>query len=195
MKTPTSLHRSLAIVGLAAALTLGACSTSAAPAATTSPSPIGSAPPSPVQPTPSDVTGGGSSAGNPGTGIGGPVDPAPADPGTGQPKLIVARPGQLNPRPLPAARLESSVDGHRILIKATWWSGVEPCNVLDSVKVERSGFNIAISLIEGTSDLNAMCIEIAMQKATIIDLGDLQPGTYTITSPGGDAPPITVTVS
>jgi hypothetical protein len=194
MKTPSSLHRSLAIVGLAAALTLGACASSAAPAATSSPSATGSPSVSPAQPSPSDVTGGGSS-GDLGTGIGGPVDPAPPDPGTGQATLVVARPGQLNPRRLPATVLEASVDGHRVLVKATWWSGVEPCYVLDSVKVDRSGFDIAITLIEGSSDLNAMCIEIAMQKATIVDLGELEPGTYTISSPGGSAPPVTVTVS
>ena len=34
-----------------------------------------------------------------------------------------------------------------------------------------------------------------MQKATIVDLGELEPGTYTITSPGGDAAPLSVTVS
>ncbi len=108
---------------------------------------------------------------------------------------MIARPGQLNLRPLSAMLLEATVDGRRVLVKATWWSGVEPCNVLDSVKVDRSGFDIAITLIEGTGDPNAMCIEIAMQKATIIDLGELEPGTYTITSPGGEATPVTVTVS
>jgi hypothetical protein len=117
------------------------------------------------------------------------------DGGPGQPTLVIAKPGQLNPRPIPAATLEASVDGRRVLVKATWWSGVEPCYVLDSVKVDRAGFEIAITMIEGTSDPNAACIEIAMQKATIVDLGELEPGTYTITSPGGEAPPITVTVS
>jgi hypothetical protein len=183
MKTPASLYRPVAIVGLVAALTLGACASGAAPAASASP------------PAPTSVPGGGSSSGDPGTSIGSGVNPVPVDPGAGQPTLVVARPGQLNPRPLPAAMLEASVDGRHVLVKATWWSGVEPCNVLDSVKVERSGFDIAITLIEGTSDLKAICIEIAMQKATIVDLGELEPGTYTITSPGGDAAPLTITIA
>lgn len=191
MKTFASLYRPVAIVGLVAALTLGACASSAAPAATSSPS--GSVSPSAGAPT--SVPGGGGSSGDPGTGIGSGVNPGPVDPGAGQPTLVVARPGQLNPRPLPAAMLEASVDGRHVLVKATWWSGVEPCNVLDSVKVERSGFDIAITLIEGTSDVKAICIEIAMQKATIVDLGELEPGTYTITSPGGDAAPLTITVA
>ena len=190
MNTPTRLHRPLALVALATVLTIGACAGAAAPAASSSPPP---ASPSPSAPT--DLPGGGGSSGDPGTGIGGPVDPGPVDPGTDKAKLVIPKPGQLNPRPLPAATLEATVDGRRVLVKATWWSGVEPCYVLDSVKVERSDNEIAITLIEGSSDLNAACIEIAMQKATIVDLGELEPGTYTISSPGGDATPVIVTVS
>ena len=83
----------------------------------------------------------------------------------------------------------------RVLVKATWWSGIEPCNVLDSVKVERSGSDIEITLIEGTGDPNAICIEIAEQKATIVDLGELEPGTYRISSPGGDATPVVIVIT
>jgi hypothetical protein len=190
MKTPSSLHRPLVLAGLATVLTLGACASGAAPAASsaTSPSPSPSAPAA-------VPGGGGGSPGDPGTGIVVPVDPIPVDPGSGQPTLVIARPGQLNPRPLPASKLEATVDGRRVLVKATWWSGVEPCYVLDSVKVERSGSDIAITLIEGMGDPGAACIEIAMEKATIVDLGELEPGTYTISSPGGEATPVTVTVS
>jgi hypothetical protein len=192
MNTPL---RSLVLALLAAVLTIGACASGAAPAASPSISPPSppSASPSPSAPT--DLPGGGGSSGDPGTGIGGPVDPAPVDPGTAQAKLVIPKPGQLNPRPLPAATLEAPVDGRRVLVKATWWSGIEPCNVLDSVKVDRSGTDIAITLIEGTGDPNAICIEIAMQKATIVDLGELEPGTYTISSPGGDATPVVITIS
>lgn len=190
MNTPTGLRRPLVLAALGAVLTLGACASGAAPASSSSPP---SASPSPTNAT--DLPGGGGSSGDPGTGIGGPVDPGPVDPGTGQAKLVIPKPGQLNPRPLPAATLEATVDGRRVLVKATWWSGVEPCYVLDSVRVERSDNDIAITLIEGTGDQNAICIEIAMQKATIVDLGELEPGIYTISSPGGDATPVTVTVS
>jgi hypothetical protein len=193
MKTPTGLPRPLVLVALATVLTIGACASGAAPAASSPPSSPPSASPSPSAPT--DLPGGGGSSGDPGTGIGGPVDPGPVDPGTGQAKLVIPKPGQLNPRPLPAATLEATVDGRRVLVKATWTSGVEPCNVLDSVVVDRAGTDIAITIVEGTSDPNAMCIEIAMFKATIVDLGELEPGTYTISSPGGEAQPITVTVS
>ena len=190
MKTPFFLHRPLVLAGLAAMLTVGACAGAAAPAASSAP-PSASPPPSASAALP----GGGGSSGDPGTGVGAPIDPAPVDPATGQPTLVVAKPGQLNPRPLAASKLEATVDGRRLLVKVTWTSGVEPCNVLDSVVVDRSGTDIAITIVEGTSDPNAMCIEIAMFKATIVDLGELEPGTYTIASPGGDARPIVVTVS
>jgi hypothetical protein len=88
------------------------------------------------------------------------------------------------------------VNGHHVLIRVTWWSGVEPCNVLDSVMVERSATTITIQLIEGTGDASVACIEIAQQKATIVDLGDLDPGTYTVSAlGGGDAVPVTVKVN
>ena len=179
MKTPSRLHGPLILAGLAAVLTLGACAAAAAPSTSPAPSASPPASPSPVLP------GGGGSSGDPGTGIGAPVDPAPVDPGMGQPTLVVAKPGQLDPRPLPASKLEATVDGRRVLVKATWTSGVEPCNVLDSVVVDRSGTDISITIVEGPRDPNAMCIEIAMFKATIVDLGELEPGAYTISSPGG----------
>jgi hypothetical protein len=186
-------------IGMLAVLILAACSGAAAPSGPAGP--IDSSPSAALPSTdPSGAAGGGSS-GDPGqtdpnVPIGGPVDPAPVDPGLGQAKLVIPRPGRLNPRPVGATKLEPAVDGHHVLIKVTWWSGVEPCNVLDSVKVDRSGTAITIQLIEGSNDVNAICIEIAQQKATIVDLGELEPGTYTISAAGnGDAVPVTVTVS
>jgi hypothetical protein len=132
--------------------------------------------------------------GDPGTGIGAPVDPTPVDPDAGQPKLVVAKPGQLNPHPVAPQTLQASVDRRHVLVKVSWYSGIEPCDVLDSVKVERSGTTIALTVIEGSSDPNGICAEIAMLKATIVDLGDLDPGTWTITAPNSKAAPITVTI-
>ena len=117
------------------------------------------------------------------------------DPGLGEPKLVVARPGQLNPHPVGATLLEPSVEGRRVLVKITWYSGVEPCHVLDSVDVDQGGNEFVLTIIEGTSDPNAMCIEIAELKATIVDLGELEPGDYSIRAGEGEAPPIPVRVS
>ena len=38
------------------------------------------------------------------------------------------------------------------------------------------------------------CIDIARDTATLVDLGVLAPGTYTVRASTGDAPPIVVTV-
>jgi hypothetical protein len=81
------------------------------------------------------------------------------------------RPGQLNPRSVGATLLEPSVDGRRVLVKVSWYSGVEPCNVLDSIKVDRGGNEFVLTIIEGSGDMNAVCIEIALYKAAIVDLG------------------------
>ena len=197
MTTPTVLRP--VVIGLLAVLLLGGCGGAAAPSG--SPAAIDPSPPA-ASPSsdPSGNTGGGA-PGNPGqtdpdSPVGGIVKPAPVDPGFGQPKLVIPRPGQQNPRPVGAASLEPAVTGHHVLVKVTWWSGVEPCNVLDSVIVERSGTNITIQLIEGTGDANTICIEIAEQKATIVDLGELDPGSYTISAGGnGDATAVTITIS
>jgi hypothetical protein len=195
MNTPTAF-RSVAL-GLLAVLALGACSATATPSGSAGPSDS----PSAAVPSSAPSDSGGGSAGDvgqtdPSAPTGGVIDPTPIDPGLGQAKLVIPRPGQLNPRPVGAAGLEPAVTGHHVLVKVTWWSGVEPCNVLDSVLVDRSGTDITIQLVEGASDANAICIEIAAQKATIVDLGELDPGTYTIRAGGnGDAKPVTITVS
>lgn len=199
MTTPTGFRH--VVLGLLAVLLLGACSSAAAPSSTSPPIAASSSAPAPT----SDPgrNSGGSAPGNPGQAdptapIGGIVNPTPVDPGLGQPKLVIPRPGQLNPRPVGAANLQPAVNGHHVLVKVTWWSGIEPCSVLDSVNVERSGTTITIHLIEGTGDASAICIDIAEQKATIVDLGELDPGIYTISNGGkGDllAAPVTITVS
>jgi len=196
MTTPTGFRS--VVLGLLAVLLVGACSSAAAPSNPSSP--VGPTPSAPAPSSDPSESGGGGAPGDPGqtdpsVPVGGIVNPTPVDPGLGQPKLVIPRPGQLNPRPVGAASLEPAVNGHHVLVKITWWSGVEPCNVLDSVKVERSGTAITIQLIEGSGDAHAICIEIAEQKATIVDLGELEPGTYTISAGGkGDATPVTITV-
>jgi hypothetical protein len=176
-------------ITLIVGLLLGACSSAAGPTPSPSPSfPAGS-------PIASDTVGNGAS-GDPGTGGSGPaIDPVPIQPGLNEPALVIARPGQQNPHPVAATSLEPNVSGRRVVVKLTWYSGVEPCNVLDSVKVDQAGGEIILTIIEGSSDQNAACIEIAQLKMTIVDLGELEPGQYTISSPGGEAKPVVVTVN
>ena len=159
MNTPSNLHRPLVLAALAAVLTIGACAGGAAPAPSSSPS----SPPS-ASPAPSAPGGGGSSPGDQGRSS---VSRAIRDrsiPAPASRKFVIPKPGQLNPRIPPASSLEASVDGKRVLVKVRWTSGVEPCYVLDSVKVVRVATDIAITLVEGSSDANAICIEIAMRR-------------------------------
>jgi hypothetical protein len=192
MPTINRGHRPLLVpILLAVALTVGvACSSAAAPSrsgAATSPSAS--------EPSPGGSEPGGGSTGDPGTGIALPIDPTPIDPAAGQPTLVVPKPGRLNPHPVAPQTLQASVDGRHVLVKITWASGIAPCSVLDSVKLERSGTTIALTVIEGADQLDVACAELAMLKATIVDLGELDAGTWTITATNSDAAPIEVTIS
>lgn len=186
--------RPLLTLALAAVIGLTACAGAAAPSTPPSANPAASQPPS-TDPTNAVDPGGAGSAGDPGSGVGVlPVDPTPVDPNAGEPQLVRAVPGRANPHPAAPIKLEASVDGRHVLVKITWYGGVEPCSALDSVTVERSGMDIAVTPIEGANDPDAMCIEIAVLKATIVDLGDLEPGTWRISSPGSEAPPVVITI-
>ena len=184
--------RPFLLTAAALAVALAACSGGAAPSAsapaTASPSPTS------IPSVDGGAGGGGSSDGNVGSGGGVIVDPTPVDPAAGEPAIVMPKPGQKNTHPVAPTSLQASINGRHALVKVSWWSGVEPCNVLDSVRVERSGSDIAITIIEGSSDLDAMCIEIAQLKATIVDLGDLEPGSYTISAPKSEATPVQITI-
>lgn len=173
------------------AIVVGACSAGAAASPS---SPPASAPPSASPGGSTGGDGGSGASGQPGVGIDLPAIPWPGDPSLGEPTIVVANPGRLEPHPIGATRIEARVTGHNVVLRLTWWSGVEPCSVLDSVGVVRTGNDIVLTIREGADRLGVACIELAMLKATIVDLGELDPGTYTI-SAGGDAPSITVLVT
>lgn len=182
--------RSTLLVGLILATTLGGCAAAAAPSASppASQPPTASLDPTPTSAPPTQVPGGVDGGGNTGT-SGGVVDPNP-----GGPTLVVPKPGTRDPRPVSVETLEAQVDGQRVTILATWWSGVEPCYTLDTVNLKRDGNDFTVALTEGHAGGDVACIEIAVQKATAIDLGELEPGDYTVTAQGSTAEPITFTV-
>ena len=196
-------------MALAAALVLAGCSG----AADGAPAPTGSSPATIVDPGagPSGGSGsdpgsggggiggggiGGGTPGDPGSGVGsGPVNPGPVEPGPGTPTIVRPVPGRANPRPVVPIRFEASIDGRHVLVKVSWYGGIEPCSVLDSVRVERTGSDISVTPIEGSSAAGQVaCIDIALLKATIVDLGELEPGTYRISSPGSAAQPAVITI-
>jgi hypothetical protein len=126
------------------------------------------------------------------------VEPVPsADPVVIEPlgRIVVPKPGQLDLRPIPAQTLSAVTAGGRVTLTIDYTSGVEPCNVLDSIVVAVDGKAFAITLREGHGpQQDVVCIEIAESKRAVVDLGELAPGTYTISDTTGGATPITVTV-
>jgi hypothetical protein len=183
------------IAALPVVLALAVAGCSGAAVAPPFPSPS----PAPSSPGPSPAAPGGS-----GPGSVGPVGPSPddgviggggRDPAPGQPTLVLPKPGRLDVHDVAIEQLSAKVAGRHVVVNARWWSGVEPCNVLDSVAAKRDGQTVTVSVREGSSNRDAICIEIAMLKITAIDLGDLEPGEYTIAASQGPAAAITVTVS
>ena len=173
----TTLARLALPMALLAALslTIAACSSGAAASAPPTGSPIASDPDDSVT-SPSDPGAGGSG-------------------GAGGDNIVIPQPGTFNPHPVAVEKVEPSVDGRNVKVKLTWTSGVAPCYVLDEVIVNRDGNDIALTVVEGAAEKGAMCIEIAEQKSTIVDLGELEPGDYTISATDSDVPPVTITVT
>lgn len=128
-----------------------------------------------------------------------PDDPGASDPGAGGGDLggvkdVVPKPGQLDVRDVSAETITAEPGAGSISVTAVWWSGVEPCNVLDSIVVAAEDGGWAITLREGRGPEDVACIAIAEQHRTSFEIPDVAPGTYTIRDATGGAPPIEVTV-
>jgi hypothetical protein len=168
--------RRLGIGLLSLSLLLVACSAAAGPSASVPP--VSSSPDAPVTAPPGD-----------------PADPS-ADPGGigDGAKVVVPRPGQLDVHDVSADSLTARVDGSTIVVTPTWFSGVEPCTILDTVIVTKGQGSYAITLREGRGPEDVACIAIAELHKTEIAIPDVSPGTYQITDGTGGAAPIEVTV-
>ena len=188
----TTLRRALPF--LFVALALAGCASAAAPSAV----PTASAPPAAASPSAGGTT---PAEPAPSADPNAPVAPdAPIDSGDGpilQPggRIVVPKPGQLDVRPIAAQTLSAKVDGKRVIVSVAYTSGVEPCNVLNSIIVKTGPSTFDITLREGHGPGDFACIEIAEFKQAIVDLGELAPGTYTISDGAGGAAPISVTVT
>jgi hypothetical protein len=71
-------------------------------------------------------------------------------------------------RPVPWRRAKSR--GSEVTL--VYWSGVEPCNVLDHVDVEETQETVTITLHEGHDPdaEDVACIELAVEKQTTVTL-------------------------
>jgi hypothetical protein len=137
------------------------------------------------------------SAGSPGSSPS--ADPSPSDPGAGNVpdpdgSLVFPVPGVIDPQPVTVETVSATIEDGHVVVRLEWVSGVEPCHSLAGVNVARDGDTFTLTVFEGPTDLDAMCIEIAMFKATLVDLGELPAGEYTIQTDPAGAAPLTVTV-
>jgi hypothetical protein len=214
---PTARHARLALAGtFLVTFALAAC------AGATVPSPAASiATPSTPQPTPTAVpgdpggtagpggTGGAGGGTDPGAGAGGNVGSGILPPGMtfplpqgpdqallGEAKYLTPTQGLVNQRnaSVQLVRAAITTDG-RTFVDLRWYSGVAPCNALDSIKLAKDDVakTVHLTVVEGSGQGDQMCIEIAELHAVAVDLGVLAAGTWTI-SAEGDAPAIQLDV-
>lgn len=78
-------------------------------------------------------------------------------------------PGQEDVRARPWDSAEVAEDG--VTVTITWWSGVEPCSVLDRVEVDERADKVVITLYEGNAPGDeGACPAIAVEKRTQVKL-------------------------
>jgi hypothetical protein len=103
--------------------------------------------------------------------VGAPGDPGKImDPGDGA-QLVEPTPGMAGVRPHMFDHAVVEKDG---TVTVFFWSGVEPCYVLDHVDVAYGAKAVTITLYEG-NDPNAgdvACIEIALLKKVVVPLDE-----------------------
>lgn len=94
------------------------------------------------------------------------------DPGTGEPQIVEPTPGMDNVRQTAFDAATIGADDTTLTI--VFWSGVEPCYVLDHVEVSYRPDAVTVTLFQG-SDPNAgevACIDIALQKQVTVTLSE-----------------------
>jgi hypothetical protein len=111
--------------------------------------------------------------------------PCPDDqrPGPPEPQIVEPRPGMDDVRARPFDTATVGDDGRTVTIDFV--SGIEPCSVLDHVKVQYGSKTVTITLFEGSdpSAGDVACIEIGVFKRVVVTL-DEPLGDRTITDGG-----------
>ena len=97
--------------------------------------------------------------------------PAPADPYDGA-QPVEPRPGMDGVAPIPFDKVVVGDDDRTLTVY--FWSGVEPCYVLDHVDVEENAGAITITLFQGSDPnvTNVACIDIALLKKVTVQLDE-----------------------
>lgn len=109
---------------------------------------------------------------------------APGDGGTPpdvppeEPAVVEPRPGMADTSPRAFETVTIGDDDRTLTIE--FWSGVEPCYVLDHVDVRYRPTTITVTLFEGHEPIDGddgpVCIEIAMIKRVIVELDEAVDG-------------------
>jgi len=101
----------------------------------------------------------------------------PGDPGLSPepvpgPQIVEPTPGMANVRARPFDTATVGDDDRTVTID--FWSGIEPCAVLDRVDVDYGSDDVTITLFEGNDPYagDVACIEIAVQKQVVIVLDE-----------------------
>ncbi|GAA4589609.1 hypothetical protein GCM10023194_44300 [Planotetraspora phitsanulokensis] len=89
---------------------------------------------------------------------------------TPSPSFVTPVGHTINPRKVPWISATPTDDG--TALDVVWWSGVEPCNMLDRVDVTETAKTVTVTLWEGHDrrQPDAVCIEIAIKKQTRVQL-------------------------
>ena len=118
--------------------------------------------------------------------------PAPGggggDPG-GAPQWVQPRAGMADTRPVPWSLHGVSGDGRTV--RAAWYSGVEPCSVVDSVRVKETDDAVTITIQEGADPAqpDVACIDLAVLRGTRVQLDAPLGDRDLIDGATGAAPP------
>ena len=95
--------------------------------------------------------------------------PVVTDPDDGA-QLVEPTPGMADTRPHAFDHVVVNDDGSSVTV--FFWSGVEPCYVLDHVDVDERPDTVTITLFEGHDTIadNVACIDIALLKKVVVQL-------------------------
>ncbi len=123
-----------------------------------------------------------------------PVAPGASIPSEPQAGLVEPVPGVIDPHRVAVNTISATVEDGQLVVRLEWISGVEPCYSLATVIVERDGPIFTLTPLEGSAARDVACIDIAVYKATLVDLGSLPAGGYTVRAGEGDADPVSVVI-
>ncbi len=90
----------------------------------------------------------------------------------GRPQRVRPRPGMADVHPVAWEKARQAASGRAL--KVTYWTGVEPCNVLDHVDVRYGSREITLTLYEGhdPAEPDTACIEVAVQRVVEVRLDE-----------------------